>query len=456
VQAQSPESAKNALRILQVSTYDTIGGAERVAWNLSQIYRERGLGSWLAVGHKLGTDPHVLPVPNGEGVAKWARLWRGVEARLESAEERRQLAPTARRFAHVVAEPRRALDQYRGIEDFRFPGTWQLLSLTGRAPDIVHCHNLHGGYFDLRALPWLSARVPVVLTLHDAWLLSGHCAHSFDCERWRTGCGHCPDLTIDPAIRRDATAHNWRRKREIFQNSRLYVATPSRWLMRKVEDSMLATGIVERRVIPNGVDLAVFRPSDGRASRAALGISDEALVILFAATAIRRNMWKDYATVQEAVGRASEALSGRPVVFLALGEDAPPERIGQAEVRFLSRPDPEFAATCYAAADVYVHAARADTFPNTILEALACGTPVVATAVGGIPEQVEDGRTGLLVPLGDARALADGLTDLLSDTHLRQRMGRCGVEEARIRFDVQRQASDYLEWYSELVAEAGR
>src|SRR5919198_1169298 len=329
VQAQSPESAKNALRILQVSTYDTIGGAERVAWNLSQIYRERGLGSWLAVGHKLGTDPHVLPVPNGEGVAKWARLWRGVEARLESAEERRQLAPTARRFARVVAEPRRALDQYRGVEDFRFPGTWQLLSLTGRAPDIVHCHNLHGGYFDLRALPWLSARVPVVLTLHDAWLLSGHCAHSFDCERWRTGCGHCPDLTIDPAIRRDATAHNWRRKREIFQNSRLYVATPSRWLMRKVEDSMLATGIVERRVIPNGVDLAVFRPSDGRASRAALGISDEALVILFAATAIRRNMWKDYATVQEAVGRASEALSGRPVVFLALGEDAPPERIGQ-------------------------------------------------------------------------------------------------------------------------------
>src|SRR5439155_11858967 len=105
---------------------------------------------------------------------------------------------------------------------------------------------------------------------------------------------------IDPAIRRDATAYNWRRKHEIFKNSRLYVATPSQWLMRKVEQSMLATGVVEARVIANGVELAVFNPSDQQEARAALGIPNEALVILFAATAIRRNIWKDYETVREA------------------------------------------------------------------------------------------------------------------------------------------------------------
>ena len=138
---------------------------------------------------------------------------------------------------------------------------------------------------------------------------------------------------------------------------------------------------------------------------------------------------------------------------LAMGEEAPPERIGSAEVRFLQT-EPELAATCYTAADVYVHAARADTFPNTILEALACGTPVVATAVGGIPEQLEEERTGFLVPAGDAQALAERLTRLLSDDHLRQRMGMCALEAARSRFDLQRQASDYLEWYSELVPEA--
>jgi hypothetical protein len=63
-------------------------------------------------------------------------------------------------------------------------------------PDIVHCHNLHGEYFDLHALDWLSARVPVVITMHDAWLLSGHCVHSLGCGRWETGCGKCPDDSL--------------------------------------------------------------------------------------------------------------------------------------------------------------------------------------------------------------------------------------------------------------------
>src|SRR5207248_4324578 len=141
-------------------------------------------------------------------------------------------------------------DYHAGREDFHFPGTRRLLTLTAERPDVVHAHNLHGGYFDLRALPSLSAQVPLILTLHDAWMLSGHCAHSFDCERWRTGCGHCPDLTIFPAIERDATAYNWRRKRSIYSKSKLYISAPSRWLMQRVEDSTLQLGAKECRVIP--------------------------------------------------------------------------------------------------------------------------------------------------------------------------------------------------------------
>jgi len=88
-----------------------------------------------------------------------------------------------------------------------------------------------------------------------------------------------------------------------------------------------------------------------------------------------------------------------------------------------------------------------------MIEALACGTPVVATAVGGIPEQVEDERTGFLVPAGNARALADRLTLLLSDNKRRQGMGILAAEAARGRFDLQRQADAYLDWYKELVRE---
>jgi glycosyltransferase involved in cell wall biosynthesis len=441
-----------ALRILQVSTYDTIGGAEKVACNLYQTYRERGYGSWLAVGHKLGIDPNVLLIPNHKKRGRQSRFLSDDHSGPQSPALQGRSVSWLSTLADVIAEPGRALAHYRGIEDFRFAGTWKLLDLSPTAPDIVHCHNLHGRYFDLRALPWLSQQVPMVLTLHDAWLLSGHCAHSFNCERWKIGCGHCPDLTIDPGIRRDATAYNWRRKREIFKNSRLYIATPCRWLMQKVEQSMLTSAVIEARVIPNGVDLSIFRPANKKDARSALTIPQDARVILFTANAVRQNIWKDYQTVEDAVTIAATQMKGQNVLFVALGQDGKQERIGSAEVRFVSYQTKPAAVACYyQAADVYVHAARADTFPNTILEALACGTPVVATAVGGIPEQVEDERTGFLVPAGNARALAERLTQLLSDSGLTQRMGIWAAEAARRHFDLRRQAEAYLGWYKELV-----
>jgi glycosyltransferase involved in cell wall biosynthesis len=438
--------------VLQVSTYDLIGGAERVAWNLFQTYRKRGYASWLAVGTKLGTDADVLLIPNHGRDGGLTQQRTAPPSRSRSPGSQRRTNSRLSAVTRVMADPARALERFWGIEDFRFPGTRQLLNLTGQRPDVVHCHNLHGGYFDLRALPSLSRQVPVVVTLHDAWLLSGHCAHSFDCERWKRGCGHCPDLTIEPAIRRDATAYNWRRKQKIFRSSRLYIATPCQWLMRKVEQSMLAPAIVDARVIPNGVDLSTFHPGNKEEARSALDIPGGTLVVLFAANALRRNIWKDYRTVQDGVALAVEKMSARNVLFIALGQDGPAERIGSAVMRFVPyQTEPKAVASYYQAADVYVHAARADTFPNTVLEALACGTPVVATAVGGIPEQIEDGRSGFLVPAGDAPALAERLTRLLSDHELRARMGAQAAEAARRRFDLDCQADAYWDWYRELV-----
>ena len=214
---------------------------------------------------------------------------------------------------------------------------------------------------------------------------------------------------------------------------------------------MLSAGIVERRVIPNGVDTSVFRPGDRAAARASLGIDPAARIIFVAAQIARQNPWKDFAMAREAVRLAADALPEDDIVLIALGEEAPPEQAGLAEIRFLRHElDADAVALHYQAADVYLHPARADTFPNTVLEALACGTPVVATAVGGIPEQITEGATGFLVPAGDARALAERLAQLLSDAALRAELGKRGVEAVRSRFDVRRQVDAYLAWYEEL------
>jgi glycosyltransferase involved in cell wall biosynthesis len=444
--------APRALRILQVATADVRGGAEQVAWNLFDTYRARGHESRLAVGEKHTSDPDVWLIPNDAVRGPWADFWRRLAASLQPAAASGRTARALARMAGVLAEPGKTLDYYSGREDFRFPATRRLLALTDERPDLVHAHNLHGGYFDLRVLPWLSRQVPLILTLHDAWLLSGHCAHSFDCERWRTGCGQCPDLSIYPAVRRDATSYNWRRKRSIFARSHLQVATPSRWLMDKVEHSMLAPGMREARVIPNGVDLSVFRPGDRRRARAALDLPPDEPVLLTTGVDMHRSRWKDFPTLREAVAHLAGQAAETRITVLVLGTAGAGMSLGQARLRFVPyEHDLATVALYHQAADVYVHAARADTFPTAVLEALACGTPVVASRVGGIPEQVEDGTCGFLVPVGDARALAARVQLLLGEEGLRARLGAQGEERARRRFNYERQVAAYLEWYAELA-----
>ena len=440
------------MNILQVNTADFGGGAERVAWELFRRYGESGHSSRLAVGEKRSDEPRVIRIPNEQCRSAWARVWRRALRRLAPLEGRVRGLSRLRALTHGIAEPMRWMQVQRGWEDFHFPGTWRLLDLDPAKPDVVHAHNLHGGYFDLRALPWLSRRVPVVVTLHDMWMLTGHCAHAFGCEKWKTGCHHCEDLSVYPAIARDATAFNWKRKRNIYAASRLYVSTPCRWLMDNVEESMLTLGMRGSRIIPHGVDLSVFKPVDRQAVRVRLGIPQDAAVLLFAAYGIRRNIWKDYETMRQAVARLAERFGERRVVFLALGEESPPERIGAATVQFVPfQKSPEDVARYYQAADVYVHAARAETVGLVILEALACGTPAVATAVGGIPEQVKEGATGFLVPVGDSAAMADRVEKLLRDGALCARMREAAAQDALCRFDAGRQAGEYLAWYAEIV-----
>src|SRR5262249_28117336 len=156
-------------------------------------------------------------------------------------------------------------------------------------------------------------------------MLAGHCAHSMDCTRWTHGCGACPDLTLYPQLPRDNTAPNWQRKRDIYRRSRLHVATPSAWLMGKVERSMLADGIVESRVIPNGVDLDRFRPRERAAIRHRIDVPQDARVVLFSANGIRGNPWKDWPTMRAAVERVADELAGHRIVLVGLGEAGAPE-----------------------------------------------------------------------------------------------------------------------------------
>lgn len=438
------------MNVLQVNIFDTVGGAARICWYLFQQSTRRGLSSYLAVGSKACDDTNVFEIPNERSRNAWAGFWRNKEKSLTSAHCR--LLPGAARWLSYLGEPRRCWNTQRGVEDFNFPGTHRLLELPPNRVDILHAHVLHSGYFDLRILSKLSLRVPIVVTLHDEWMMTGHCACTLGCERWEIGCGECPDLSIYPPIKRDATAFNWRQKRDIYRQSRIYVATPCQWLMQRVERSMLNPAIIESRVIANGVDTTVFHQADRQKARQELGLPQDSWISLFVGHGVRGNRFKNFPMLKETLEQCDLHPKKHKHILICLGEKGDQQWVGENSIQFVDyQTEPRSVAQYYHAADVYLHASCADTFPNSVLEAQACGTPVIATVVGGIPEQIEDGVTGFLVPPGDSLSMAARIRALQTDEILRRRISARAAESISSRFSLEKMMDQYLGWYDEIL-----
>jgi glycosyltransferase involved in cell wall biosynthesis len=168
---------------------------------------------------------------------------------------------------------------------------------------------------------------------------------------------------------------------------------------------------------------------------------------------------KDYPTLLAAARRVMDA--GAPVRFAAVGQ-GPLEGFVRSEIERLGlggvfsllghRPD---ALDVLAAADVFALASVAEGYPVSLMEALALGKPVVATAVGGIPEAVRDGVEGLLVPPGAPGALAEALVALAGDPGRRAAMGVAALERSSL-FDIRRAAARHEEIYEMLATRSGR
>jgi glycosyltransferase involved in cell wall biosynthesis len=455
------------MNILQVSASDGGGGAHKVAYALYDGFRARGHRSAMAVARPVSGDPEVYTIPLSISAPR-----RFVQRGLARASR-----PLARRIDALRLLPK-ALGQARplgwwrareaGREFFDYPGSRRILELPPFDPDIVHLHNLHKDYFDLRSLRALSRATPVALTLHDEWTFTGHCGYGITCERWRLGCGSCPDLTTYPAILRDATHENWLAKQEIYRGSRLYVTAPSQWLLDRARQSILAEAAADFRLIPNGVNQSVFEPAPREAARDLLGLPRDRLTLVYAANAVDRNAYKDYGSVAAAVEHIAAVITDRPLLLVSLGGEGASRSVGSAELRFVPyERDAARVAAYYQAADVYLHAANADTFPTTILEALSVGRPVVATAVGGIHEEVRSlagapgawtgagvGRfsaTGVLVAPKDAEGMAAATVALLTDDELRMQLGANAAADAKARFGLDRQLDETLAWYGESI-----
>jgi len=455
------------MNILQINTSDIGGGAEKVAYNLYHKLKDKDRGSWMVVGYKRGNDKDTFEINNFDARSSWARYWLfGKE--LQEIQKSGKITGTGkvRQFSCAIGDPIRGIQRFIGSEDYNYPGTKKIFDLVPGIPDIVHCHNLHGGYFDLRVLPEMKKKgSEIFFTLHDAWLLGGHCTHSFNCERWQTGCGKCPDLTIPQAIRYDNTFSNLKRKVSMLSDCGLNIITPSKWLMDKVNNSLLSRIVKRKKVIPNGVDLDIYHPGDKDAMKRELGLPLDRKIVLFVSKDIKRNIYRDYETIKRAANNL-KGFSDEKVIFVALGDMS--ECSDEEMVKFVPFNNKDnIVAKYYQASDIYLHASKADTFPNSVIEALASSLPVVATGVGGIREQINglslfendhsgnvftpDEATGVLLPAFDDHSMAFILKRLLEDDEILRKMSNNAVQNARSKYDLDVQIIKYITFYKEVL-----
>ncbi len=323
--------------------------------------------------------------------------------------------------------------------------------LTQLRPDAISVHNLHSGIasgFSLGLLPVCTRHAPTVWTLHDMWSFTGRCAVSYACRKYLIGCdATCPTPREYPSLAPGRIAGAWASRRQVLADEPDLVAvTPSQWLAREARAGLWSSHQVE--VIPNGLPLDVYRPGKESQVRATLGIKANGPVLL----AVAENFTSRYRGSLLLVN-ALRRLTRQSLTLLTLGQgDGGFSNIAEGvHVHALGYVDDEATKVlAYEAADIYVHPALADNLPNGVVEALACGTPVVAFPVGGLPELVRPGQTGWLADEVSPEALAAtiqrALQDLRSGIYLRDLCR--SVAEAE--YGVGLQASRYLELFRSL------
>ncbi|MFQ3548794.1 MAG: glycosyltransferase [Armatimonadota bacterium] len=442
------------LHIAQVNTYDIWGGAEKIALTLNDIYNAKGHSSWLFVKKKIGNNSFVIEIDENKYSGPYFKFWNSLSKPFESCSGKIKGFSKINYWLKNFGRKGYISSYNNGLEYFNYPASRKLFEHLNKKIDIIHFHNLHGNYFDLSSLIDYSKQIPLFITLHDEWTFTGHCGYTLDCERWKIGCGNCPDLTLSPPVKKDSTDKNYIVKKNIYENSKLYVSAPSKWLLDKASESILKPAIIESKVIHNGVDLAIFHPSNKNESRIKIGLPNDALVLMFAAAGIKQSKFKDYKTMQEAVKIVAGCIKNQKIVFMAVGESTDDIIISEnCIIKFFPfEKEPNKMANYYQSADIFLHAAKSDNFPTTILESLACGVPVVATAVGGIPEQIIHNETGLLVEKENPTYMANSIINLIEDKQKLTSMSNSAYIDASKRFDQNIMADEYLKWYLDVLS----
>lgn len=421
------------MRILHVNASNISGGAGRAAYRLHTGLRRLGQDSSIFVPRGQINDPSVMVFESPMAMPSRARRFLRRQRINRSFGRYRETRP-------------------QGYEPFSDDRTQHGATVTRQLPpcEVVNLHWI-AGFLDYSSFfTQVPQTTPVVWTLHDMNAFTGGCHYDDGCSRWMHGCGACPQLGSHDE--RDLSHQVWARKRAALAsgpNDRLRIVTPSRWLAQQARRSPLLRRF-SVTVIPNGLDTDIFAPRGRREARPSLGIPLEANVILFVAQSATKRR-KGFSLLARALTGLDEVLAP---LLISLGKGNPQVGGSLPHLHLGHVKHNRLVALAYNVADLFVIPSLQDNLPNTVLESLACGTPVVGFDVGGIPDMVRPGMTGLLAPVGHVDALREAIQTLLEKPVARTQMSANCRRVAVGEYALEVQARRYVELYREMLDDA--
>ncbi len=412
-----------AMRVLMLNSEDLIGGAARAAYRIHKALPGIGVDSTMLVGVKWSSDASVARMWNKYGHLRWAAI------------TRLDLLPFG----------------YSWDYGREFSVGWLAHGATRKLlqwpSSIVHIHWIGRGFLPIKALGRLNC--PIVWTLHDTWAFTGGCHYPQDCTRYRDSCGSCPQLSS--TRERDLSRWVWKTKKKTWKDANLTVVAPSKWMAGCAERSSLFRD-ARIVVIPNCLDTRVFKPLNKVFAREVFNFGEKR-IILAGGTNVYRDPRKGFDLLQTAMKQMASRGMGDKAALVVFGV---PQSSDNVDLGFEMRQvghlhNDESLAVCYSAADLFVAPSRQDNLPNTVLEAMACGTPCVAFDIGGMPDLIEHKKSGYLARPFDVDDLAHGISWVLEDDDRRRELAQAARKKVEEEYAAQTIAHRHAKLYQEIL-----
>ena len=413
------------MKILHISTKDFEGGAARAANRLHQGLKKINIDSQMLVQTKVSDDQTVI----------------APQTLLEKS--------LANLGGIVDTIPPKLYLRHSQIS---FSTQWLPDAIYSRIarlnPSLINLHWIHNSHLRIETLAKL--KLPIVWTLHDMWAFTGGCHYDRNCGKYVESCGACPQLKSDRDW--DLSRWIWQRKSQAWKNINLTIVTPSKWLAECARSSSLFRNIPVE-VIPNGLDLQRYKPIDRQIVRSLLNLPQNKQLVLFGAIKATSDRRKGFHLLEAALQSLCQSGWQDKIELVVVGasQSGEPADLG-FKTHYLGKLNDDISlAQVYAAADVFVAPSLQDNLPNTVVEAIACGTPSVAFKIGGMPEIIEHQQNGYLAQPYEIEDLAKGIVWLLEDKEKHQKLCHQARAEAEQKFTIELQARRYASLYNRIM-----